>query len=139
MQPVTQSLYRPHYADSFRVVVNLLRRISGPKRDEVTGKRRLHNKELYALYATPNNIREMKSRMRWARHVARMGDMTGADQALVGKPEGRKPLGRPRCRWEDNIKINLLEVAWGMDWIDLAQDKGRWRALVDAVMNLRFP
>jgi hypothetical protein len=57
----------------------------------------------------------------------------------VGKPEGRKPLGRPRCRREDNIKINLLEVAWGMDWIDLAQDKDRWRALVDAVMNLRVP
>jgi hypothetical protein len=82
VQPVTQSLYRPHYADSFRVVVNLLRRIFGPKRDEVTGKqRRLHNKELYALYATPNNIREMKSRMRWARHVARMGDTRGAEKA----------------------------------------------------------
>jgi hypothetical protein len=119
----------------------VLRRILGPKRDEVTGEwRRLHNKELYALYSSPN-IRVMKSRrLRWAGHVARMGERRGAYRALVGKPKGRRPLGRPRRRWEDNIKIDLREVGWGgMDWINLAQDRDRWRALVNAVMNLRVP
>jgi hypothetical protein len=94
----------------------------GPKRDEVTGEwRRLHNKELYALYSSPNIIRVIKTRrLRWAEHVARMGERRGAYRALVGKPEGRKPLGRPRRRWEDNIKIKLREVGWaGMDWIHL--------------------
>jgi hypothetical protein len=69
-----------------------------------------------------------------------MGERRGAYRALVGKPEGRRPLGRPRRRWEDNIKMDLREVAWGgMDWINLAQDRDRWRALVNAVMNLRVP
>jgi hypothetical protein len=111
-------------------------------RDEVTGEwRRLHNKELYALYCSPNIIRVMKSRrLTWAGHVARMGERRGAYRGLVGKPEGRRPLGRPRRRWEDNIKMDLREVKWrGMDWINLAQDRDRWRALVNAVMNLRVP
>jgi hypothetical protein len=73
-------------------------------------------------------------------HVARVGERRGAYRALVEKPEGRRPLGRPRRRWEDNIKIDLLEVGWrGMDWINLTQDKDRWRTLVNAVMNLRVP
>jgi hypothetical protein len=69
-----------------------------------------------------------------------MGERRGAYRALVGKPEGRRPLGRPRRRWEDNIKMDLREVEWeGMDWINLAQDRDRWRALVNAIMNLRVP
>jgi hypothetical protein len=93
----------------------VLRRIFGPKRDEVTGEwRRLHNKELYALYSSPNIIWVMKSRrLRWAGHVACMGERRGVYRALVGKPEGRRPLGRPRCRWEDNIKMDLREVGGG--------------------------
>jgi hypothetical protein len=79
-------------------------------------------------------------RMRWAGHVARMGEGRGAYRVLVGRPEGRRPLGRPRRRWEDNIKMNLQEVGLGgMDWIDMAQDRDRWRAVVNAVMNLRVP
>jgi hypothetical protein len=99
-----------------RVVENKVRRgILGPKRDEVTGEwRRLHNKELYALYSTPNIIRVIKSRrLRCAGHVSRMGERRGAYRVLVGKPEGRGPLGRPRRRWEDNIKMDLREVGWG--------------------------
>ena len=78
--------------------------------------------------------------MRWAGHVARMGEGRGVYRLLVGKPEGRRPLERPRCRWEGNIRIDLWEVGCGcVDWMELAQDRDRWRALVSAVMNLRVP
>jgi hypothetical protein len=90
----------------------VLRRIFGPKRDEVRGEwRRLHNKELYALYSSPHTIRVIKSkRLRWAGQVARMGKMKGAYRGLAGKPERRRSLGRLRRRWEDNIKMDLREV-----------------------------
>jgi len=119
----------------------VLRRIFGPKRDEVTGEwRKLHN-EINDLYCSPNIVQVIKSRrMRWVWHVAHMGEGRGVYRVLVGKPEGKRPLGRPQRRWEDNIKMDIQEVGcWGMDWIKLAQERDRWRALVNAVMNLRAP
>jgi hypothetical protein len=118
----------------------VLRRIFGPKRDEVTGGcRKLHNEELRDLYSSPSMTKIIKSRrMRWAEHVARMGEKRNAYRLLVGKPEGKRPLGRPRRRWVDNIKMDLLEIVWGgVNWIDLAQDRDKWPALVNAVVNLR--
>ena len=99
------------------------------------------NEELNDLYSSPNNVWVIKSgRMRWAGHVARMGEEKGMYRVLVGKPEGKRPLGRPRRRWVDNIRMDLQEVGCGyMDWIGLAQDRVRWRTLVSAVMNLRVP
>jgi len=120
----------------------VLRRIFGPKRDEVTGEwRRLHNEELNDLYSLPNIVRVIKSGiMRWAGLVARMGEKRGEYRFLVGKPEGKRPLGRPRRRWVDNIRTDFQGVECGcMDWIGLAQDRDRWRTLISAVMNLRVP
>jgi len=118
----------------------VLKRIFGPKREEVEW-RKLQNDGLNDLYSSPNIFQVIKlRRIRWAGHVAHMGEKRGVYWVSVGKTEGKRPLGTPRHRWEDNIKMGLQEVGSGdMDWIELAQDRERWRALVNAVMNLRFP
>jgi len=126
-----------------RVLENrVLRRIFGPKRDEVTREWvKQHNEGLNDMRSSPNILRVTKSRrMRWVRHVARMGEERGVYRILVGKPEGKRLVRRPRRRWEDNIKMDFQEVGCGvLDWIEMAQDRDRWRALVNTVKNLRFP
>jgi hypothetical protein len=114
------------------------RRIFGPKRDEVTGEwRRLHNEKLNDPYSSPNIWVIKLRRMRCVEHVARMGERIGMYRVLVGRLEGKRPLGRPKCRWEDNIKMDLQEVeCGGMDWIGLAQDRYGWQTRVNAVLNL---
>jgi hypothetical protein len=112
----------------------VLKRIFGSKRDEVTGElRKLHNEELRDLYSSPSIIRIIKSRrVRWAGHIARMGEKRNPYRLLVGKSEGRRPLGRSRRRWVDNIRMALGGMGWGdVDWIGLAKDRNRWRAIVN--------
>jgi len=109
---------------------------------EVTGEwRKLHNEELNDLYSSLNILRVIKwRRIRWTGHVARVEKGRGVYRVLVGKPQGKRLLGRPRRRWEDNIKKDFQEVGCGvMDWIELAHDRDRWRALVNSVMILRVP
>jgi hypothetical protein len=120
----------------------VLRRIFGPKRDGVMGGwRKLHNQELHNLYSSPSTFRIIKlKRMRWVGHMAQMGEKRNMYTLLVGKPEGKRPTGRPRHRWIDNIKMDILETALSVvDWIGLAQDRYRWRALVNVVLKLWVP
>jgi hypothetical protein len=125
----SQTLRKEHRLKVFENRV--LRRIFGPKRDDVTGEwRKLHNEELRDLYSSPSRVKSR--RMRRAEHVAY--------RLLMGKPEGKRPLRRPRCTWVDNIRMELGEVGRGdVDWIGLAQDWNRWRALVHSVLNLWVP
>jgi hypothetical protein len=119
----------------------VLRRIFGPKRELDGSWRKLHNDELHSLYSSPNIVRMIKARrLRWAGHVARMGEGIGVYRLLVGRPEGKRPLGRPSRRWDDNIKLDLREIGIdGVNWIRLAQDTVQWRAFVNTVMNLQVP
>jgi hypothetical protein len=116
-------------------------RIFGPKKEEDGSWRKLHNDELHNLYSLPNIVRVIKSRrVRWAGHMARIGEGRGVYRFLVGRPESKRPLGRPRHRWEDNIKMDLMQIGIdGANWIQLAQNRVQCRAGVNTVMNLRVP
>ena len=131
---------RKEYSADFSCL-RVLRRIFCPKRDELTGEwGKLHNEKLNERYCSPNIVRVIKLRMIWVGRVALRGERRGVYRVLVAKPEGKRLLWRLRRRWEDNIEMDLQEVGCGgMNWIELAQDRDRWRTTVNAVMNLRFP
>jgi hypothetical protein len=118
----------------------VLRRIFRPKRDGVAGGwRKVHNEELHNFYSSPNRIIN-SGKMRWEGNVTRMGEKRNVYRLLVGKPEGKRPLGRPRRRWMNNIKMDVLEIEFGVvNWIGLAKNRYRWSALANAVMNFRVP
>jgi hypothetical protein len=124
-----------------RIFESRVLRIFGPKREEDGWWRRLHNDELHSLYSSPNIVKVIKSRwVRWAGHVARMWEERGVYRVLVGKPQGKRPLVRPRRRWKENIKLDPREIGIdGTNWIRLAQDRDQWRDFVNTVMNLRAP
>jgi hypothetical protein len=124
-----------------KVFENRVVRIYEPKREVDRSWRKLHNDELHNLYSSPNIVRVIKARrLWWAGHVARLGEERGVYRVLMGKSEGKRPLGRPRRRWEDNIELDLREIGidW-TDWIRLAQDRVQWRSFVNTVTNLRVP
>jgi hypothetical protein len=115
----------------------VLRKIFGLKMEEDGSWRKLHNDKLHSLYSSPNIVTVINSRrIRWVGHVARMGEGRGVYRVLVGRPEGKRPLGRPRRRWEDNIKMDLREVGIdGTNWIQLSHDRVQWRAYVNTVIE----
>jgi len=124
------------------VFENRVLSIFRPRKDGVIKEwRKLHKEELNELFSSPNIFWVIKSRrMRWTGHIARMVAWRGVYRVLVGKPEGKRPLGRPKRRWEDNIKLNLqVVVCGGIDWITQTQNSDRWRALMNTVINIRVP
>jgi hypothetical protein len=117
----------------------VLRKIFEPKREEDGSWRKLHN-ECHSPYSSLNIVRVKSRRTKWAGHMACMGEGRGVYMVLVGRSEGKRPLGRPRHRWEDNIEMDLREIGInGTNWIQLAQDRVQWRAFVNTVMNFRVP
>jgi hypothetical protein len=119
----------------------MLRKIFRPMSKEMVGdSRKLHKKELYNVYASLNIVRVNKSRIKWVGHVACMGEVRNAYKILVGKSEEKRPLGRPKHRWKDNIRMDLREIGWmGVDLMHLVQDRNQWWSLVKVVMNFWIP